>query len=225
MANGKFVVYLRVSTQRQGQSGLGLEAQREAVRVFLNGGTHETVAEFVEVETGKGADAIAKRPQLRAALEACKVNKATLLIAKLDRLARNVHFVSGLMESSVDFVAVDFPQANRLTVHILAAVAEHEREMISQRTKAALAAAKARGIVLGVAGPSNLRPNVEARQRAAKEFADKLRPFFDGFKARNVSQRQMADELNVAGVPAQAGGKWNQTQVNRVLARLRPIDQ
>lgn len=220
MANGKFVVYLRVSTQRQGQSGLGLEAQREAVRVFLNGGDHETVGEFVEVETGKGADALAKRPQLKAALATCKANKATLLIAKLDRLARNVHFVSGLMESGVDFVAVDFPQANRLTVHILAAVAEHEREMISQRTKAALGAAKARGVVLGTAGPSNLKPNLEGRQKAAQEFAERLRPLFDGMKARNVSQRQMADELNSASVPAHGGGKWSQTQVRRVLARL-----
>jgi DNA invertase Pin-like site-specific DNA recombinase len=220
MADGKFVVYLRVSTPRQGQSGLGLEAQREAVRVFLNGGTHETVEEFVEVETGKGSNALKKRPKLKAALDACKANKATLLIAKLDRLARNVHFVSGLMESDVDFVAVDFPQANRLTIHILAAVAEHEREMISQRTKAALAAAKARGVVLGAAGPANLRPNVEARQRAALEFAERVRPLFDGMKARKVSQRQMADELNVAGVRTQHGKQWSQTQVNRVLARL-----
>ena len=219
MADGKFVVYLRVSTQRQGQSGLGLEAQREAVRVFLNGGDRDTI-EFVEVETGKGANALEKRPKLKAALDTCRANKATLLIAKLDRLARNVHFVSGLMESGVDFVAVDFPQANRLTVHILAAVAEHEREMISQRTKAALAAAKARGVVLGTAGPANLRPNIEERQKAAQEFAEKLRPLFEGFKARKVSQRQMADELNVAGVTAQGGGKWNQTQVNRVLARF-----
>ena len=220
MANGKFVVYLRVSTQRQGQSGLGLEAQREAVRVFLNGGTHETIAEFVEVETGKGADALVKRPQLRAALNACKESKATLLIAKLDRLARNVHFVSGLMESSVDFVAVDFPQANRLTVHILAAVAEHEREMIYQRTKAALAAAKARGIVLGKAGPSNLRPNLEARHKAAQEFAESVRSLFDGFKARKVPQRQIADDLNAANVPAHAGGRWTQTQVSRIALRL-----
>lgn len=223
MANGKFVVYLRVSTQRQGQSGLGLDAQREAVRVYLNGGNHETVAEFVEVETGKGSNALAKRPQLKAALDACKADKATLLIAKLDRLARNVHFVSGLMESGVDFVAVDFPQANRLTVHILAAVAEHEREMISQRTKAALAAAKARGIVLGSAGPSNLRPNVEARKKAAQAFAEKVRPLFDAFTAQKMSQRAMRDALNAAGTPAQGGGKWNQTQVNRVLAQLKAI--
>lgn len=220
MANGKFVVYLRVSTQRQGQSGLGLDAQREAVRVFLNGGDHETVGEFVEVETGKGANALVKRPQLKGALDACKANKATLLIAKLDRLARNVHFVSGLMESGVDFVAVDFPQANRLTVHILAAVAEHEREMISQRTKAALAAAKARGVVLGAAGPYNLQPNLEKRQNASQAFAEKLRPLFDGMGAGGLSQRKMADKLNEVGVPAQGGGKWNQTQVSRVLVRL-----
>jgi len=220
VANGKFVTYLRVSTQRQGQSGLGLEAQREAVRVFLNGGGHETVGEFVEVETGKGANALARRPQLKAALEACKGSKATLLIAKLDRLARNVHFVSGLMESGVDFLAVDFPQANRLTVHILAAVAEHEREMISQRTKGALAAAKARGVVLGAAGPSNLKPNLEGRQKAAQAFAEKLRPLFDRMKVSKLSQRKMADELNAIGVPAVSGGKWSQTQVNRILARL-----
>lgn len=218
MADGKFVSYLRVSTQRQGQSGLGLEAQREAVRVFLNGG--EVIDEFVEVETGKGANALATRPQLRAALDACKANKATLLIAKLDRLARNVSFIADLMNGGIEFVAADFPTANRLTIHILAAVAEHEREMISQRTKAALAAAKARGVVLGMAGPSNLRPNVEARQKVAQEFAEKVRGLFDGMTARGLSQRKMAEELNAVGVPAQRGRRWSQTQVNRVLARL-----
>src|SRR4051795_11943834 len=145
MAQSKFVAYYRVSTARQGQSGLGLEAQRKAVTDFLDGGDWQLVAEAVEVESGKRSD----RPKLQEALRLCRLHGATLIIAKLDRLARNVAFISNLMESGVDFVAVDFPQANRLTVHILAAVAEHEREMIATRTKAALAAAKAHGRRLG----------------------------------------------------------------------------
>src|SRR5271168_1613901 len=145
MANGKFISYLRVSTARQGASGLGLEAQREAVRNYLNGGRWTLVQEVVEVESGKRND----RPAIAEALRLCRLHRATLIIAKLDRLARNVHFISSLMESGVEFVAVDFPQANRLTVHILAAVAEHEAKAISERTKVALAAAKARGVRLG----------------------------------------------------------------------------
>jgi DNA invertase Pin-like site-specific DNA recombinase len=145
MAYGKFVSYLRVSTQRQGISGLGLEAQREAVASYLNGGKWSLVREVVEVESGKRND----RPAIAEALRLCRLHRATLIIAKLDRLARNVHFISSLMESGVEFVAVDFPQANRLTVHIQAAVAEHEASMISARTKAALGAAKARGVKLG----------------------------------------------------------------------------
>src|SRR4051812_8938522 len=121
---GKFIAYYRVSTDRQGKSGLGLEAQQEAVRSYLNGGNWQLVAELVEIESGKRSD----RPKLQEALKLCRLHGATLIIAKLDRLARNVAFVSNLMESGVDFVAVDFPQANRLTVHILAAVAEHEAE-------------------------------------------------------------------------------------------------
>jgi DNA invertase Pin-like site-specific DNA recombinase len=142
---GKFVAYYRVSTQRQGRSGLGLEAQQTAVRDFLNGGDWRLVAEVTEVESGKGSD----RPKLAEALKLCRLHGATLVIAKLDRLARNVAFISNLMESGVEFHAVDFPQANRLTVHILAAVAEHEAKAISERTKAALAAAKRRGVKLG----------------------------------------------------------------------------
>ena len=142
---GKFVAYFRVSTDRQGKSGLGLEAQRKSVLDFLDGGRWSLVAEFTEVESGKRSD----RPQLAKALDACRRQKAKLVIAKLDRLSRNLAFIATLMESGVEFVAVDNPHANKLTVHILAAVAQHEREMISERTKAALKAARARGTRLG----------------------------------------------------------------------------
>src|SRR5271163_4507783 len=145
MTNGKFISYLRVSTARQGISGLGLEAQREAVLNYLNGGRWTLVQEVVEVESGKRND----RPALAEALRLCRKHRATLIIAKLDRLARNVHFISALMESGVEFVAVDMPEANRFVVHIMAAVAEQEAEALSKRTKAALAAAKARGTQLG----------------------------------------------------------------------------
>jgi DNA invertase Pin-like site-specific DNA recombinase len=141
----QFVAYYRVSTDRQGRSGLGLDAQREAVFRHLAGHAGQLVAEFCEIESGSRSD----RPQLAAAIAAAKKARATLIIAKLDRLARNVHFISGLMESGVDFVAADNPHANKLMVHMLAAFAEHEREQISQRTKDALAAAKLRGIRLG----------------------------------------------------------------------------
>lgn len=220
MANGKFIAYHRVSTQKQGASGLGLEAQQEAVSKFLNGGEWELIAEFQEVETGKGADALARRPQLKAALSACRKEGATLIIAKLDRLARNVYFVSGLMESKVKFVACDMPEANELTIHIMAAFAEHEAKRISQRTKDALAVAKRRGVVLGKTGAANLRPNIEERQSAANAFADRLRPTFNSMAERKLSQRAMVAELNSIRVPAPKGGDWKLAQVQRVIARL-----
>lgn len=198
MANGKFVSYIRVSTARQGASGLGLDAQQEAVQRFLNGGSWELLGEFKEVETGKGADAL----------------------AKLDRLSRSVHFVSGLMESKVRFVACDMPEANELTIHIMAAFAEHEAKRISQRTKDALAVAKARGAILGKSGAANLRPNLEARQQAANAFAARLQPMFDGMRLRQLTQRAMVAELNTVGVPAPKGGQWRIGQVQRVLARI-----
>ena len=223
MAIGKFIAYYRVSTQKQGASGLGLEAQQDSVRRFLNGGAWELIAEYQEVETGKGADALAKRPQLCAALEACRKQGATLIIAKLDRLARNVHFVSGLMESKVRFVACDMPEANELTIHIMAAFAEHEAKRISQRTKDALAVAKAHGVVLGKAGAANLRPNIEARKRSADAFAKKLHLLFDGMQARGLSQRAMAEELNSIRVPAPRGGAWQMSQVQRVMKRINHL--
>jgi len=146
---GRFVSYYRVSTDKQGKSGLGLDAQRRAVQQYLNGGTWSLIGEFTEIESGKRNE----RPELAKALAACKRQKAKLVIAKLDRLSRNLAFIATLMDSGVEFIAVDNPHANKLTVHILAAVAQHEREVIAQRTKDALQAAKARGVVLGNPSP------------------------------------------------------------------------
>jgi DNA invertase Pin-like site-specific DNA recombinase len=216
MAEGRFVSYLRVSTDRQGRSGLGLDAQREAVTTYLNGGRWDLVAEFVEHETGKGSNALAKRPQLRAALALARKQRATLVIAKLDRLSRNMEFTATLMDAGVDFVAVDNPHASRLTLHILAAVAEHEREMIAERTKAALAASKARGTVLGAHG------KVLAEQRKA-EALDRLAPLADrllALKAEGLTMRAIADRLNAEGVASPAGGAWQAGNVHRALTRL-----
>lgn len=220
MAQGQFVAYYRVSTARQGMSGLGLDAQREAVGSYLNGGDWELVGEFTETETGKGANALEKRPQLRAALELCKRRGATLIIAKLDRLARNVHFVSGLLETGCDFVAADMPQANKVMIQMHAVMAEWERDQISKRTKDALAAAKARGVTLGTAGAANLKPNVQARQRAADAFAVKLTGVVVGFRARNLSQRDMVAELNALGVKTPNGRSWHRGQLCRLLDRI-----
>lgn len=221
-ASRKFVAYYRVSTQKQGQSGLGLEAQQVAVAAYLNGGAWELVGEFVEVETGKGANALDRRPQLREALDASRKYGATLIIAKLDRLARNVHFVSGLLETGCDFVAADMPQANKVMIQMHAVMSEWERDQISVRTKSALAAAKARGVKLGVAGPGNLKRNIEERIEAADAFAAKLSGLILGFQATGMSQRKMVAELNQLGIPTSKGGKWSLVQLQRVIKRLSP---
>jgi DNA invertase Pin-like site-specific DNA recombinase len=215
--SGKWISYLRVSTDRQGASGLGLEAQRAAVLAYLNGGRWTLAAEFVEIESGKRTD----RPKLAAALAACKKQKAKLVIAKLDRLARNVHFISGLMESGVEFVACDMPHANKLTIHILAAVAEHEREAISARTKAALQAAKARGQKLGGPKLSTARAlGSAANKDAADRFAANVVPVIRQIKATGVtSLRAVAAALTARGVPTARGGDWNAAQVANVLRR------
>lgn len=219
MADGNFIAYYRVSTARQGSSGLGLEAQRRAVMEYLNGGSWKLVGEFEEVESGKRSD----RPQLTEAMKAAKRQKATLIIAKLDRLARNVAFIANLMESGVEFVAVDMPMANRLTIHILAAVAEHERELISQRTKAALVEAKARGKRLG--NRTNLHIAQEhsrtVRAAAAEQFASNAMAVIHQLQAAGCkTMREIATGLNARGVPAPRGGEWQATQVRRVLERF-----
>ena len=219
--NGKFVSYLRVSTQRQGKSGLGLEAQRDAVAGYLNGGSWSLVSEIVEIESGKRSD----RPELAKALSLCRLHRATLLVAKLDRLARNVAFISALMEAGVKFVAVDLPQANELTVHIMASMAEYEAKAISQRTKAALAAAKARGTVLGglrwdltsVAAQGRKLALQTRQENAAKYRADILPVIQDKQAKGAVTLRQIADSLNADGTPAPRGGEWSAVQVQRIL--------
>jgi DNA invertase Pin-like site-specific DNA recombinase len=227
MAQGRFISYLRVSTARQGASGLGLEAQREAVSRYLNGGHWQLVQEIVEVESGKRND----RPAIAEALRLCRLHKATLVIAKLDRLARNVHFISSLMESGVDFVACDFPEANRLTVHILAAVAEHEAAMISARTKAALAAAKARGVALGGQRGSldrmasmaakGTRVSATVRQETASKRRADLLPVIAEIKEKGaVSLRQIANGLNALGLTTAWGRQWTSAQVHRLVALI-----
>jgi DNA invertase Pin-like site-specific DNA recombinase len=205
---GKFISYLRVSTDKQGVCGYGIAAQSKAVKDYLDGGKWELLDEFIEVESGRRND----RPQLVRALVACKKHKAKLVIAKLDRLARNVAFIATLMDGNVEFVCCDMPQATKLTIHVLAAVAEHEREAIVQRTKEGLSAAKARGVKLG-------NPVLAAANRAAAlERAKALRPILS--ELADLSATACAAELNRRGAPTPAGGRWHAGTVIRVRVRL-----
>jgi DNA invertase Pin-like site-specific DNA recombinase len=206
-----FVAYYRVSTDKQGLKGLGMEAQREAVARFMNG-KGDLAAAFIEVESGRKDN----RPQLHAALSECRRRRAVLVIAKLDRLARNVHFISGLMNSDVEFVAVDMPSASRLTIHILAAVAEHEREMISQRTKAALAAAKARGIKLG--NPRAAEAAIIAR--AAKTIQTpppEVLKLMTDWRDQGRGWRDITRELNRLNIRTPQGKQWYASTVRAQL--------
>lgn len=217
MKTRPYIAYFRVSTQRQGRSGLGLEAHQQAVNVFLHGHGELIIDSFTEIESGRKND----RPQLAAALDACRKHKAVLIIAKLDRLARNLHFISGLMESGVEFIAVDMPEANRLTIHIIAAVAEHERETISQRTKAALQAVKTRGTKLGSPNPKKgaaIRSQV--LQEKADRFAANVLPVIRGLQAEGLaSYKALAKALNTRGIPITNQRKWYGTTVKNLLQR------
>jgi len=221
MASGKFVAYYRVSTEAQGRSGLGLDAQREAVRRYLNGGDWSLVAEYTEVESGRKDD----RPQLRSALDHCTLAGATLVIAKLDRLSRNVRFIAELQERGARFVAADMPEANEITVTIMSAMAQHERKAISERTRAALAAAKARGVKLGT--PGNLRNQRKGsangnavKGRKAQEAAARIAPRIAEARAAGASSlRQIAEFLNARGFRTPRGGQWSAAQVLRADRR------
>jgi DNA invertase Pin-like site-specific DNA recombinase len=225
---GKYISYLRVSTSKQEQSGLGLEAQRAAVEAWLNGGSWEIVEEVVEIESGKSHR---NRPELTRALEACRRYGAKLIISRLDRLSRDPVFLLSLRDAGIDFVAVDLPNANRMTVGVMALVAEQEREAISQRTKAALTAAKARGVRLGNPRPetarfldrtqaaaAGLKGGATARQ-SADRFATLIQPLLKDELA-GLSANAAAAELNRRGVQTTRGGKWTARSVLNLKARI-----
>ncbi len=223
-ATERYIAYYRVSTEGQERSGLGLDAQERAVKDYLKQGKRTLIAEFKETESGAKND----RPELKKALSACRIRKAALLVAKLDRLARNVAFISNLMDSGVEFVACDYPQANRLTLHILASVAENEREMISKRTKEALLSAKTRGVKLG--NPQNLtkeamlkgaKRSQVVRAHKAMQTAKDLAPVISHLKQKGVtSLRKIAKVLEEQGIEAPRKGKWHASQVKRMLDHI-----
>lgn len=209
-----WVPYYRVSTQRQGQSGLGLEAQERAVTAFCAARGGETVAEFTEVESGRKT----ARPKLEEALALCRKRKATLIIAKLDRLARNVHFISGLMESGVEFLAVDQPTKDRFMLHIQAAFAEEEARRISERTKAAMLSAKLRGVIIGATG----RELAKRHKAGALDKAQGYRSVIGLIRGRGtVGVREIRDELNRIGIASPGGGSWHIPNTHRLLTRLQ----
>ena len=228
MADGRFISYLRVSTQRQGQSGLGIEAQRAAVTQFLNGGSWSLVREVVEVESGKKND----RPKLAEAIAMCRAYGATLVIARLDRLSRDAAFLMTLKNSDVDFVATDLPTADRTTVGFMSVMAQSVREGISRNTKTALAAAKARGQQLGAYRDGVFvgrigTANDTALARAGRTAKAEAKAFNLGFVIaridpdRTLSLRALAAALNEQRVPTPSGrGQWQAVQVQRTLARL-----
>jgi DNA invertase Pin-like site-specific DNA recombinase len=222
------IAYYRVSTKQQGDSGLGLEAQKTAVEAYAKGAGTRILSTYREVESGK----LAERPELAKALAHARRSKATLVVAKLDRLARNVAFLSALMRSGVDFIACDNPHANKLTVHILAAVAEDEAERISARTKAALQAAKARGVKLGSARPDHWKGKEKARlaglargrlvaakvaSKAATEAYADLAPLMKEWRTEGMTLEAIAGKLNAEGHTTRRGRPWNPVQVARVL--------
>lgn len=225
MPKRRFVSYLRVSTARQGRSGLGLEAQRAAVLSFIGENSPELLSEFVEVESGRRND----RPQLAAALAACRVHNAVLLIAKLDRLSRDAAFLLGLQNAGVRFVAVDMPSATELVVGIMAVVAQAERKMISDRTKAALAAAKARGTQLGgfrgrAGTAEDCKRARAARIAAAERRASDLAPTVRTLQTQgHTSLNAIAGGLNALGIPTPRGGSWGHSQVRDLLARIEGL--
>lgn len=235
-ARPRFVSYLRVSTKAQGQSGLGLEAQRSTVAMHVGASGGELLKEFIEVESGGKNE----RQELRSAIAYARRCKARLLVAKLDRLARSVAFTATLMESGVDFIACDNPHANSFTIHILAAVAQYEREMISKRTKEALAAARERGVLLGSNRPGHWDDREERRRvgavrgaaraaeahRAAADVAyDDVLPLIVELREKGFGINAIARRLNDEGIPSRRGRRWYGTTVKLVLERRALVDK
>ena len=219
----RYVAYYRVSTRRQGESGLGLEAQRAAVLSFAGGCGSTILSEHTEIESG----AVSDRPKLMEAMAVCRRNGATLLIAKLDRLSRDAHFLLGLEKAGIEFVAADMPNANRLTVGIMAIIADEERRMISARTKAALAAAKARGVVLGGRRGDRMidhAAGTAALVAKADAVAADVGPMAGALRAQGKTLGQIAAVFASRGIRTPRGGEWTPTAVRNVLARIDRVE-
>jgi len=217
------VAYLRVSTGRQGRSGLGLEVQRQALENFAANEGFKIIREFLEVESGKGAHALERRPQLRDALAEARKRRCPLAVAKLDRLSRDVHFISGLMNERVRFIVCELgEETDPFVLHLFAAMAERERAMISARTKAALQAAKARGVRLGGPNINEVRKIALASNKAiADQNALNVLPIIKEVqRAGAKSLHQIADALNARGIPTPRGGRWHAKSVSNVFARV-----
>lgn len=222
MPAAPLITYIRVSTSGQGRSGLGIEAQRHALSHFAASEGYEVVGEFVEVETGKGADALDRRPQLKAALAAARKLRCHVGVAKLDRLSRDVHFISGLMAHKVPFLVAELgPDVDPFVLHLFAALAEKERALISTRTRQALTAAKARGVTLGNPKLHVARKTaVETVTASADKFAANVLPIIrEAQKAGATSLRAIADALNARGIATPRGGQWHATSVKNLLER------
>jgi DNA invertase Pin-like site-specific DNA recombinase len=222
MSNRRLVGYVRVSTSQQGRSGLGIEAQQEALARFAVAEGFELVRTFIEVETGKGADALDRRPELAAALSEARRLRCSVAVAKLDRLSRDVHFISGLMAHRVPFVVAELgTDVDPFILHLFAALAEKERALISTRTKAALAAAKARGVILGGPKLAQARKTAIASVRAAADHhaANVLPVIRDIQRSGATSLHAIADALNARGITTPRGGAWYAKSVSNVLAR------
>ncbi len=220
-----YIAYYRVSTDKQGKSGLGMDAQKKQVHDFISNGNGRLTAEYVEVESGKNND----RPELAKAIRQSQLTGSKLVIAKLDRLSRSLHYITSLAESKVDFIVCDLPGCDQFTINLYGALAQRERELISSRTKSALQAAKARGKDLG--SPQNLTQDaatkgrvlgVEARQKKADAFAEKVAPIINGHVNDGLSLNMIARELNKANILTARGkaGSWTPTAVKNLLGRL-----
>lgn len=225
MAEGNFIAYFRVSTTKQGESGLGLDAQKAMVHNYLNGGTWKLVDEFTEIESGKKDD----RPELSKAIRLCRLKNAKLVVSKLDRLSRDLHFITSLQKSGVGFVVAENPTMNELTVHIYAAMAQHERKMISSRTKDALEQAKKRGVTLGnpvfrigcqIEGSGDTTKAREAKTELADEYALDMKPIInDAMADGKASLRAIAGELNARGFTTRRKKEWTANSVRLCMAR------
>jgi DNA invertase Pin-like site-specific DNA recombinase len=216
-----YIAYLRVSTDKQGEQGHGISAQRQAIRNYLIANCGDHLDEYVEVESGKKND----RPELLRAIQRCKTSRATLIIAKLDRLSRNMAFIANLMDSGIEFIACDNPYANKLTIHILAAIAEHEREMISRRTKEALTAAKVKGVKLGGYRGTYLTDEIRqsallSRRKKSREYSAIVEPLIQKQLENGCSLNAIARILNKQKVVTVRGGKWTAKSVSRVVDAL-----